>query len=318
MKTGSGRIAVFVLASAALLVPVPDCFSLVYIGPKVLSDDANAVMIDFQQALRSEDWNRALSLCSQKVKDEAKKFKSPKVFLEEYLPLEEFLGADEFPVSGSWTDGEEPEKRIVKYLGRILTDGFNWNWTLEIAGHRWLIDFDCTMPLRVLKEKRKEASERWMREIEARRAKLGPKLEGLSARLTAAKREVLPGEPVLLRLELIKNGQHTLWYDHQQVAVNDPLYVTNDAGEKLLYVPDLVQTGGHPQPLKPGETAVLFKDLDLSKLYAIDRPGRYTVQWRGKGLWLMETEDPVSEDRVPMNGGIESKPVDIVVREVKE
>jgi hypothetical protein len=317
MHTRPGRTTVSVLASFALLVLAPDCFSLVYVGPKDLPDDARNVMDEFQQALRTEDWDRALALCSQEVKNAAKKFKSPKVFLEEYLPLEDLWKAEEFPVSGSWSAGEEPGGELVKYQGSFLTDGLSWKWTLQRTGDAWLIDFK-TIPISQQKAETSERIERWRREYEAKRAAFLPKMKGLEARLTAAKREFLPGEPVPVRLELVHGGENSLWYDAQQVALNDPLFITDQEGKKVPYTADWYQTCGGFRPIKPGETVVLLDGLDLARQYAIDRPGKYTVQWLGNGVRLKATGDIENTDDLGMTGVLESNPVEIVVREVKE
>ena len=91
------------------------------------------------------------------------------------------------------------------------------------------------------------------------------------------------GEPIPRRLELVNQSRLELTYDDQQVGVNDSLRVTDRQGREI-HAAQTTQTGGGWVKLRPGETAVLFDRLDITKQYAIRQPGHYGVQFRGRGL----------------------------------
>ncbi len=113
----------------------------------------------------------------------------------------------------------------------------------------------------------------------------------LETRLTVEEATRL-GAPVRLRLELVNATGEAWSFDGQQAGINGSLEVTGPDGATVPYVGPSCQTCGGPELLPSGETAVLFSGLDLG--YLLDRPGRYTVRYAGRG---------VSVDRGPVRGG---------------
>ncbi len=115
----------------------------------------------------------------------------------------------------------------------------------------------------------------------------------LETRLTVEEATRL-GAPVRLRLELVNATGEAWSFDGQQAGINGSLEVTGPDGATVPYVGPSCQTCGGPELLPSGETAVLFSGLDLGGQYLLDRPGRYTVRYAGRG---------VSVDRGPVRGG---------------
>jgi len=108
---------------------------------------------------------------------------------------------------------------------------------------------------------------------------------GLEARLTLLDTSPKLSGRFRVRLELSNRGSTTYRYDSQQVDVNDSLVVRGPAGP-ATYIYGSYQTLGNPKDLKPGETVLLFDELDVARQYSVAREGRYTVQWAGRGLSL--------------------------------
>lgn len=115
----------------------------------------------------------------------------------------------------------------------------------------------------------------------------------LQTRLTVEEASRL-GAPVRLRLELVNATGEAWSFDDQQAGINDSLEVIGPDGERVAYVGPACQTAGGPELLPAGETAVLFSGLDLGAQYLLDRAGRYTVRYAGRGVFV---------DRGPVEGG---------------
>ncbi len=108
-----------------------------------------------------------------------------------------------------------------------------------------------------------------------------------------------------------------VFYDHQQVAVNGSMSIRDQNGVHIAYVGGPVQTSGAFRPLGPGKSAVLFDKLDVASQYYIGAPGRYTVEFSGRGLAVGisaagSTED-LPDDLVGIGRKLPSNVVEIEV-----
>ena len=111
----------------------------------------------------------------------------------------------------------------------------------------------------------------------------GWELAGLRTRLVPLAKQFTLGQPMKFRMELKNFGKEAVPYDSQAMDVNGSLQVRDPQGRPVPYIGGSVQTATWlPLPLlAPGETAILFDDVDLASQYLIVKPGKHTVQFRG-------------------------------------
>jgi hypothetical protein len=122
----------------------------------------------------------------------------------------------------------------------------------------------------------------------------GQEAQGVKTRLTALEKAHAAGKPMRFRLEMLNVSKKVVQYDAQQVDVNDSMLVIGPDGKVVPYIASGCQTTGGGQPLKPGESVVLFKELDVADQYLMSKPGRYKVQYRKGDKAFGEVDFPAS------------------------
>jgi hypothetical protein len=257
--------------------------------------NAKATLTSFKSALKASDWSRALSLCTQAVKHEADKHDTVAEFCRTVLPVEEIAALKTFRAYANKSKRIGGEVLDLEYRWSVSlknTDDVYWFCSLRKEDAQWKLDFPPE-PLSqyvtgVLADRKRKAEE-----YRRRRDVLLPKLKDLKLTLTPLEPSFTLGWPMLFRLEMTNDGAETLYYDRQQVKVNDPMLVRDSKGRAIKYTAGPVQTAGADLPIKPGQTVVLFNNFDLASKYRIRRPGTYTVQFSGKGLTLGHKEPNV-------------------------
>jgi hypothetical protein len=261
-----------------------------------MAANAKATMKGFRRALARGDWQGALDCCSPQVRSGIGQYASTEAFFRAVVPIERIALLPKSPICASRAFPDDPGREGSYYESfvRLLEGGAElsvaWNWKVKKTAQGWQIDFETT-PLD--KWIQQEVARQHARDDEYRDAqmRLLPDLKGISTRLTALGRRFRIGEAIPLRLELVNQSSLELTYDDQQVDVNDSLRVTDGHDSEISFVAQMCQTIGGEVKLRPGKTAVLFDRLDLTKQYAIRQPGRYSVQFRGRGLFV-GVEDP--------------------------
>ena len=252
--------------------------------PVPMLTDAKKVLADFRSSLSVADWTRALSLCTQAVREQANKSPSAAEFCRAVLPVEEITTAKTLRTHARIS--RDSTREIVGYRWVVSVknaDDVYWFCEIRKIDAQWRLDFPDE-PLaqyvdRIHTERRLRAEE-----SQRRRKILLPKLETVTLKLTAVKPSFALGEPMPFRLEMTNGGQETLYYDRQQTDINQSMVVTDSRGRSIAYTAGSFQTAGGYRPIEASQTVVLFDDLDLASQYKIDRLGIYTVQFSGKGL----------------------------------
>ena len=122
----------------------------------------------------------------------------------------------------------------------------------------------------------------------------GPMQNQLRTRLVPLQQKYIVGQPMKFRLEMTNTGNSTIMYDSQQVDVNNAMIVTEPEGKTSPYIAGSFQTAGGPKPIEPEEIVILFDQFDITSQYFIDKPGRYTVQFRGQDKAFGEVPIPES------------------------
>jgi len=243
-----------------------------------LDGDPRSVARQFLEALRQSDWDRALSLCSERVKAKALRAAAAEVFFREYVPVEKLAAASQFQPRGYGSrDG-----KIIEIPAEVDIDVPNvqwpvrWNWKLARAGASWVVDFELVP---VGDSIQKELVRREFQPDGARRPDMSER--DLTYTLTPITSEFVIGQPMLLSLQMKNDGNAPAIYEHPPVMLNDPLLVTGPDGETVPYVDTSYQTMAYPDAVVPGEVVALADAYDVTSQYRIIRPGRYRFQFRG-------------------------------------
>lgn len=116
----------------------------------------------------------------------------------------------------------------------------------------------------------------------ARETTWGEAVNGVSSRLSLVTEKPVIGQPIVVKLELRNSGAAVARFDSQQAAVNNSLTVRDAQGQVTPFIARPYQTLGGETPLQPNETKVIFDKLDVASQYLIDRPGKYTLQFKGR------------------------------------
>jgi hypothetical protein len=263
-----------------------------------MDPDAKDVLVAFQSALSSSDWPRALSLCTQAVRGEADKHASAAQFCRTVLPVKEIKASRGFRayVSQSIRFGDKVEDIEYRWSVSLKnSDDVYWFCSVQKKDAQWLLDFPAE-PLSQYVESELAERKRQATEYRRQRKALLPKLEKVTLTLTPLKPSFTLGKPMPFRLEMTNGGQETLYYDDQQVEVNNSMIVKDSKGRVIAYTAGPTQTLGGYFPIEAGRTVVLFNGFDLASQYRIRRPKTYTVQFSGKGLSVGHREKDVSTE----------------------
>ncbi len=293
MKTRFITVAIFAIALVALCAyqVLGQEESGLGKSPRIvtLSEEALSVMHRFQQSLKECEWEKALSYCSESVITKAKEYESTEAFFRDVVPVKQLVQMKSFPVSQ--VQGQKKEATSFGCFMRIrepdIKPKISWKWTVNKTEAGWLIDFE-PIPLELWIEQETLRKKRQAEEQKARQKALEPKLEGIKTHLSTVTEKFILGQPLLFRLELINDGKAELGYDHQQVKVNKSMIITDENENRIPYIAGMFQTVGGYHPIMPGESVILFDNFDIATQYAITTPGKYKVQFSGKGIQIVE------------------------------
>jgi hypothetical protein len=255
-----------------------------------MDPEAKKVLVAFQSALSASDWPRALSLCTQTVQGEAEKHASAAQFCRSVLPVEEITACKRFNAYANKSRNSGHE--VVEYRWSVSlknSDDVYWFCSVQKKDAQWLLDFPAE-PLSQYVESELAERKRQAEENQRRRQALLPKLQKITLTLTPLKPSFALGEPMPFRLEMTNGGQEILYYDDQQVKVNNSMIVKDSKGRAIAYTAGSFQTVGGYRPIEVGRKVVLFDGFDLASQYRIRRPGTYTVQFSGRGLSVGDRE----------------------------
>lgn len=283
------RVALWTGCMGIVLSGIPSAYAGKGEGRIKPPAEAQALLSRFQQTLRDSQWDKALSLCSDRVRAGACSYPSAEMLFQDVVPVKAVVALDSFPMS-SYTiiadPAGQPESDRLTRIGQFVQisqaeprPAIDWCWTLFRLDTRWIMDFD-PMPLSDVKERETQR----LRKAAADLALVDHVVTGVTTRLTPLNQTYTVGQPTLLRLELTNGSDLDLVYEHSQVALNDPLIVTDARGERIPYAAGPVQTTLRLGRVHKGGTVVLFDGLDLGRQYGVTQTGRYKVQFSGKGL----------------------------------
>lgn len=250
-------------------------------GPAKVSEEAKAVMSQFQQALRESDWDKALGFCSENVKSKASDYGSAEAFFRGVVPVDEIVSLPRFQTSGGKynREGQQVEYRCFLRLPTADSEEtVDWVWTVGKSDSGWVIGFETISLTRHIEKEHL----RRLQEKERARERLEQLQRGLETRLVPLSKEFVVGGPMLFRVEMTNVSDSPITYRRGSVMVNDPMIVIGSNGESIKYVDASYQTASRREVIPPGETIILADKYDVMSQYRIIEPGRYTFQFNGR------------------------------------
>jgi len=249
---------------------------------------ANMVMLKFQEALAAKRWEEALSYCSDRVRDSAKRWATCREFFAATTPLERILKDYRF---GFW---QERHKKDSHYYGLAipLTPGkrpyVHWYWSISTAKNTWVLDWEpVAMDLETLIQEKKSRLAERERQIVAARRVLEPKLRAVKTHLSAGSETFVIGSPMLFRVELMNFGESPIQFVAAGVGYH-PLRVFNQNKQSIPCIKEPAQIGAQERELAPHESVVLADRIDINQDYRFTKPGTYFVQFDGESLEIGE------------------------------
>jgi len=108
---------------------------------------------------------------------------------------------------------------------------------------------------------------------------------GYQTQLIPMQEAFVIGQPMRFGLVMRNARESRQIYDSQGVF-QDCLLIKDAKEEKIPYSIRPPMTGGGGERLDPGDMVTLFEDRDISREYAIRKPGTYTIQFREDGYGL--------------------------------
>ena len=263
---------------------------------------ANMLFLRFQDALAGEQWQMALSLCSDRVRAKAREWPSPEAFFKETLPVELLLAQDfgywtlraNHYGGFDWTDRANWYGLFVNLTKPEATPVVQWIWAIkEDAGSgKWLVDYP---PVRLEEYIAGRSQAIRERDDELARIRESVKLqaEGLRTRLTAISQQFVIGSPMWFRLELINEGSVPVHYQNSGIAFYG-LTVCDNQQQQLASTNGAAQIVVGTRKVDPGASVVLADKIDLNSNHLLTKSGRYSVQFNGEHL---EIGKPVPWER---------------------
>jgi len=248
--------------------------ALILIGAGIAFD----LTVSGIQALKDCDWEKALSLCSEKVRKKAKEGNSAEAFFKSVVPIEQLVSISEFRVRSTHSRGG----KVIRYGYDVVVWAgdkdlaYEWEWSLMRTRAGWVIDFK-PHPLQVCM---KHCLMRYERKPGERYTTREQLRNGVEVRLLAVSKEFVIGEPMLFRIELANVSNYTIEYPCTSWVANNPMVVKGPNGVDIPYMAGGAQVAFWSDFIEPGETIELVDSYDVSSQYDITRPGRYTFQFK--------------------------------------
>jgi hypothetical protein len=108
--------------------------------------------------------------------------------------------------------------------------------------------------------------------------------------------EYVVGQPARFRLEMKNFGKKVRAYDRGGVERDVVIMTGGPGGKPVRFIgPGGYQTHSSAEYIVPGETKILFDELDLTKQHLLSKPGSYTLRFAGTELaFPVESKIPPS------------------------
>jgi hypothetical protein len=244
------------------------------------------LFLRFQDALDGERWPEALSYCSDRVRAKSAEWPSLGTFFRETIPVDLLLARD----FGPWHSAANFYGLFVDLTAPQMSPYVQWFWAIAFTNNAWLVDYP-PVKLDDYIARKKAAIQARDDRIRQIRQDLEPKVKATKTRLTAVIERFVVGAPMLFRVELVNSGNATVHYQNAGIGYH-PLTVLNENREPLPPKEQPSQIPVANAELAAGASAILADRVDIGRNHEITKPGKYFVQFSGRGLEIGE--------RVPM------------------
>lgn len=279
--SGTGKVKIITDSGIVTEEPFKEILLTARRRKNELCSEANDVMLQFQQALKSRQWDKALCLCSENVKSKANDYDSAEAFFKDIAPVDEIVALTQFQTSGGTYNNQNQRiayRCFLRAPAKRTIDEVDWIWTIRKNSQEWLIDFD-TIPLEKWIEKE---TLRITNEAVESHKRLEVMRKGFEIKLTALDKEFIIGQPMLFRVEMHNISKSPIkWMHTSSAMVNDSMFIKDPDGNIIPYVDTSYQTEAQDKEIKPGEKVILADQYDVTTQYCITTPGRYTFQFNG-------------------------------------
>jgi hypothetical protein len=243
---------------------------------------ANMLFLQFQDALAAEQWQQALSLCSDRVRAKAVEWPSPEAFLKETIPVDLLLAKDFAYWMGKVGSNANFYGLLVPLTEPEAKPLIQWFWAITATNQTWVVDYP-PVKLEEYIARKKAAIQARENETEQIRTSLLPRLKDVKTHLVPVSQRFVIGAPMLFQVELENTGKAAVDYKDGGVA-HSPLAVFDDKGNALAYKQTPAQITARQGQVAPGASVVLADRVDLNSYYATIKPGKYVVQFNGTEL----------------------------------
>jgi hypothetical protein len=248
----------------------------------------DSVLLRFQRALQEQNWQAALSLCSENIQKKAKEGKSPEEFLKAYLPIDDLVKMTELPTRGySGTLEKISNINLDISISSSKTDNeapVSWKWSLvRDDENKWLVDFKV-LPIDILVQKERLIRKFINAESNVRAANTAKFNQGIKFNLVPISEKYVIGQPMLFKVEMINTSDEPISFTTAgptAIMTSNPMYITGPEKEEIDYIYPSVQIGVGSDVILPKETIVLVDSYDVTSQYFINKPGQYAFQFRG-------------------------------------
>ncbi len=278
---GTGKVKIITDSGIVTEEPFTEILLTARRRENELCSESKAVMLQFQQALKSRQWDKVLGLCSENVKSKANDYDSTEAFFKDTMPVDEIVSLTQFQTSGGTYNNQNQRiayRCFLRIPAKGTIDEVDWIWTIRKNNQAWLIDFDI-IPLEKWIEKEtlrltNEAAE-FHKRLESMR-------KGFEIKLTALDKEFVIGQPMLLRIEMQNISESPIrWMHTSSTMVNDSVLIKGPDGNIIPYADTSYQTTAQYKEIRPGEKIILADKYDVTTQYCITTPGKYSFQFNG-------------------------------------
>jgi hypothetical protein len=286
-----------VLGSLVLLAVVfADCRPVVPLLRIIpLHPKARSTVVQFQSALRNQDWEQALTFCSESVKTAAREYASSEEFFRDVVPVEQILGLHRL------------ETHVARYRGIKRLNVSVYHWTVPVATGESEPDFiqryevvkskDCweiNLPC--------EPLDQWLEETRKRRELALRELRQMGEKMLPAQAREHVGPT--RTTESFRERQRDLWFEHHKDRLQESTRC-KDRLERLIPKLGCIRVElkamsecfriGEPMPftlelVNEGDSALYYKYVTISGSLTILDDHDYIVTYCADAQYPTDTE----------------------------
>jgi hypothetical protein len=125
----------------------------------------------------------------------------------------------------------------------------------------------------------------------------GASTNGVEAELSTTQTQVQLGDSIKVFLTVKNQGNRETMVDMSATAF-DCFEVKGPDGQSAPYVGFIGQVASRPMSVQPSSSKSIAEGLDLTDKYVFEKPGRYSIRFRGEGMDV-PTSNPITVEVTP-------------------